>query len=177
MTVELLGGQGEELWRRPGRILAVGPSHTFMDLADAINGAFARWDRGHLSLSTLADGRLVTDAETDEQLGVSLGGPMTTALDIVTVKVAKVLGPGAEFQFTFDLGDEWIHRCVVDGQKIDPEEELGIRPKAPTPYWGWGSRRVARRVAGHGVVRRAPATDRQLGRAREFLAGQSIRVG
>jgi hypothetical protein len=38
VTVELLGGRGEELWPWPGRIFAVGPSHTFMDLANAING-------------------------------------------------------------------------------------------------------------------------------------------
>ena len=45
VKVELLGGRGEELWPWPGRVFAVGPSHTFADLADAINGAFARWVR------------------------------------------------------------------------------------------------------------------------------------
>jgi len=50
VRVELLGGRGEELWPYPGRVFAVGPSHTFMDLASAINGAFARWDRSHLSM-------------------------------------------------------------------------------------------------------------------------------
>lgn len=43
VTVELLGGRGEELWLWPGRVFAVGPSHTFLDLADSINNAFARW--------------------------------------------------------------------------------------------------------------------------------------
>ncbi|MDP9989550.1 hypothetical protein J2S98_004741, partial [Arthrobacter oryzae] len=52
VTVELLGGRGEELWPWPGRIFVVGPSHTFMDLANAINDAFARWDRSHLSVFT-----------------------------------------------------------------------------------------------------------------------------
>ncbi len=41
VTVELLGGRGEELWPWPGRVFAVGPSHTFNDLANAINDAFA----------------------------------------------------------------------------------------------------------------------------------------
>ena len=58
VTVELLGGRGEELWPWPGRVFAVGRSHTFMDLADAVNDAFARWDRAHLSVFTLADGRV-----------------------------------------------------------------------------------------------------------------------
>ena len=35
VTVELIGSRGEELWPWPGRIFAVGPSHTFMDLANA----------------------------------------------------------------------------------------------------------------------------------------------
>ena len=43
VTVELLGGRSEELWPWPGRVFAVGPSHTFMDLAKAINDAFGRW--------------------------------------------------------------------------------------------------------------------------------------
>ena len=74
VTVELLGGRGEELWPWPGRIFAVGPSHTFMDLANAINDAFARWDRSHLSMFTLDDGRVITDQETGAEMGASIGG-------------------------------------------------------------------------------------------------------
>ncbi|WP_368680658.1 hypothetical protein R1X32_10840 (plasmid) [Rhodococcus opacus] len=32
-----------------------------MHLANAVNDAFARWDRAHLSMFTLAGGRVVTD--------------------------------------------------------------------------------------------------------------------
>ncbi|MDR7166097.1 hypothetical protein J2X12_004151 [Pseudarthrobacter oxydans] len=140
VTVELLGGRGEELWPWPGRIFAVGPSHTFMDLANAINGAFARWDRSHLSLFTLADGRVVTDEETGAEMAVSVGGPlMAPPIDIDMAKVVRTVEPGAEFQYTFDLGDAWIHRCVVGEVKVDPLEVLGVRPEVPVPYWGWGS--------------------------------------
>ncbi|OUS89628.1 UPF0158 family protein [Rhodococcus sp. NCIMB 12038] len=139
VTVELLGGRGEELWPWPGRVFAVGPSHTFLDLANAVNDAFARWDRSHLSMFTLADGRVVTDAETGAEMAGSLGGPITEPVDIETAKVARFLVPGAEFQFTFDLGDDWTHRCVVGDDKVDPVEVLGIAPKKPLPYWGWGS--------------------------------------
>ena len=128
VTVELLGGRGEELWPWPGRIFAVGPSHTFMDLADAINDAFGRWDRSHLSMFTLADGQVITDESTGAEMAESAGGPISAPLDIESAKVATVLEPGAEFQFTFDFGDEWTHRCVVAEEKIDPVEELGIRP-------------------------------------------------
>lgn len=67
------------------------------------------------------------------------GGPIITAIDIATAKVARTLGPGSEFQFMFDLGDAWMHRCVVEETKVDPLEVLGIRPDFPLPYWGWGS--------------------------------------
>jgi len=139
VTVELLGGRGEELWPWPGRIFAVGPSHTFMDLADAISDAFGRWDRSHLSMFTLADGQVVTEESTGSEMAEGAGGPISAPLDIESVKVAKVLEPGAEFQFTFDLGDAWTHRCEIAEEKIDPVEALGIRPETPLPYWGWGT--------------------------------------
>ena len=139
VTVELIGGRGEELWPWPGRIFAVGPSHTFMNLADAINDAFGRWDRSHLSMFTLADGQVITDVSTGVEMAESAGGPILAPLDIESAKVSRVLELGAEFQFTFDLGDQWTHRCVVAEEKIDPVEALGVRPDIPLPYWGWGT--------------------------------------
>ncbi|MGP4033632.1 hypothetical protein [Pseudarthrobacter sp. 1C304] len=138
VTVELLGGRGEELWPWPGRIFAVGPSHTFADLAGAINDAFARWDRSHLSVFTLADGRVITDEDTGAEWASSIRGPIFAPIDITAAKVARTVGLGAEFQFTFDLGDAWMHRCVVGEVKVDPLEVLGICPDVPLPYWGWG---------------------------------------
>ncbi|MFE5703717.1 hypothetical protein [Rhodococcus koreensis] len=157
-TVELLGGRGEELWPWPGRVFAVGPSHTFMDLANAINDAFARWDRSHLSMFTLADGRVVTDTETGDEMVESLGGPITETVDIESAKVVRLLKPGAEFQFTFDLGDDWTHRCAIGDEKVDPIQVLGIAPAKPLPYWGWGAipDQYGRRWAGDDGQSRAP---------------------
>ena len=154
VTVELLGGRGEELWPWPGRIFAVGPSHTFMDLSDAINGAFGRWDRSHLSMFTLADGRVVTDESTGAEMAESAGGPISAPLDIESAKVAQMLEPGAEFQFTFDLGDEWTHRCVVAEGKIDPVESAGCSPRHPVAVLGLG---------GHPGSVRAPVGVRRRG--------------
>lgn len=139
MTVELLGGRGQELWPWPGRIFAVGPAHTFGDLAEAINDAFARWDRSHLSVFTLADGRIITDDETGAEFAAMGAGPVLVPLDSATTKVARTLEAGAEFQFIFDLGDNWTHRCVLGQQKVDPLQVLGIRPAVPLPYFGWGT--------------------------------------
>ena len=137
VTVELLGGRGEQLWPWPGRVFAVGPSHTFGQLADAINAGFARWDRAHLSMFTLVDGRLVTDPETGDDLVTSAGGPFGVAVDITTARVARSVEPGAEFQYTFDFGDDWIHRCTVAAEKVDPLDVVGIVPTVPMAYWGW----------------------------------------
>lgn len=51
----------------------------------------------------------------------------------------RVVTLGAEFQYAFDLGEEWVHRCVVGDRKIDPLDEFGVVPDKPLPYWGWGS--------------------------------------
>jgi hypothetical protein len=65
--VELVEGRGERLWPRPGRVFAAGRAHTFAALADAIDTGFARWDRSHLTLFELADGRcLYGPIEWDE---------------------------------------------------------------------------------------------------------------
>jgi len=87
----------------------------------------------------LADGRVVTDASTGAEVAEGAAGPITVPLNIESAKVAEVLEPGAEFQFTFDLGDGWTHRCEIAVEKVDPVEAVGIRPGTPLPYWGWGT--------------------------------------
>lgn len=161
VTVELLGGRGEDLWPPPGRCFAVGPGHTFESLAGAINSAFARWDLAHLSLFTLADGRVVTDDETGDELAAGIGGPLVTALPLDT-RVRDVVERGEEFQYTFDLGDGWTHRCAVADDPVDPIDVLGTRPHAPLAYWGWGAipDQYGRRYEdddGEGRVPRRPA--------------------
>ncbi|EID79896.1 MULTISPECIES: hypothetical protein [Rhodococcus] len=76
-----------------GNVVAVGPSHTFMDLANAVNDAFGRWDRSHLSMFTLADGRVVTDTEPGAEMAGSIGGPIAEPVDIESSRVARLLAP------------------------------------------------------------------------------------
>src|SRR5690625_3078232 len=89
-----------------------------MDLANAINTAFARWDRGHLSMFDLPDGRLVTDPETVAELSGGPSDPIPDALDIGSAEVAGTLEPGAPFRYTFDLGDRWLHRNGAPGSSV-----------------------------------------------------------
>jgi len=130
IRVELDGGGGIDCDPPPGRIMMVGPSHTFADLAEAIDAAFARWDLSHLHLFELPDGRQVGYPDPD------LDQP--DWLDHAALKVARELAPGDQFTYTFDLGDNWRHRCRVLAEKVDPIEEYGPRPRGPVPIWGWG---------------------------------------
>jgi hypothetical protein len=98
----------------------------------AINAAFARWDLSHLHEFELADGRRI--GYPDDYYA-----PELEWLDHAALKVARELTPGDEFEYTFDFGDNWRHRCRVQPEKIDPAREFGVLPRVPLPFWGWGS--------------------------------------
>jgi hypothetical protein len=55
------------------------------------------------------------------------------------LKVARELTAGEEFGYTFDLGDDWRHRCRIE-EKIDPHLlfDAGDLPREPVVIWGWG---------------------------------------
>jgi Plasmid pRiA4b ORF-3-like protein len=132
IQVDLLGGGGTDLKPPPGRILIVGPSHTFEQFADAINQAFARWDLSHLHEFELSDGRRIGFPSDDF-------APEMTWEDHAKVKVCREVKPGDEFTFTFDFGDNWRHLCTVGPEKADPIEQYGEKPVRPVAIWGWGS--------------------------------------
>jgi hypothetical protein len=112
-------------------VFIVGPGHTFDQFAEAIDAAFARWDLSHLHQFELGDGRLI--GYPDDSYA-----PELVWLDHAKLKVTRELKPGAEFEYVFDLGDNWQHRCVVEAGKADPVEEYGIVPSGPVAIWGWG---------------------------------------
>jgi hypothetical protein len=66
IRVDLVSGLGGDYSPRPGRIFAAARSHSFRELADAIDTAFARWDRAHLYQFVLADGRRIGQPEFDD---------------------------------------------------------------------------------------------------------------
>jgi hypothetical protein len=148
IRVDLISGHGEELWPRPGRIFAVARSHKFSQLADAIDTAFARWDRSHLYKFELADGRLIGQAEFDDfDLGF-IDGAATTL---------STLALGEQFVGEFDFGDSRTHLCTVGPARIDPESEVGIVPRSPIPYWGWGRSPISTDVGGAATIEKTPS--------------------
>jgi len=132
VRVDLLGGGGVDCDPSPGRIFIVGPSHTFEALAEAINAGFARWDLSHLHSFVLADGRLIGYPDDTFE-------PDVVWLDHARLKVAREVRPGEVFEYVFDLGDNWRHRCTVEAEKVDPVEAYGVVPERPVAIWGWGS--------------------------------------
>jgi Plasmid pRiA4b ORF-3-like protein len=116
----------------PAESFLVGPSHSFEQLAEAIDVAFARWDLSHLHCFELADGRRI--GYPDDSFGLDLEW-----LNHAKLKVAKEVKPGEEFEYVFDLGDYWQHRCPVRPEKTDPLEEYGETPGHPVVISGWGS--------------------------------------
>jgi hypothetical protein len=132
VRVELVGGRGERLWPRPGRVFAAARSHTFDQLAQAIDVGFARWDLGHLHEFRLGDETRLSCPAADEDVS-DLG----SALDDRRIKLSR-LQLGEQFVYVFDLGDQWTHLCTVGTDKIDPLDELGEVPFEPVPMFGWG---------------------------------------
>ena len=127
LRVELLSGGGEEFDPPPGRDLLVSPQHTFRQLAEVINASFARWDLGHLYAFTLEDGTRI-GTEFDE----------VSNRDAARSKIAR-REEGEVFEYEFDFGDAWTHRCTVVEAGVTPEDHYGVRPKGPVAVWGWGS--------------------------------------
>ncbi|MGH2554658.1 MAG: IS1096 element passenger TnpR family protein [Actinomycetota bacterium] len=126
IRVEVTSGRGERFNPPPGRDFLVSPQHTFRQLADAINAGFARWDLGHLYVFRLPDGSRVGTAFEDSSERAA-----------ARTKVAKRL-EGEVFDYEFDFGDSWEHRCTVLETGVVPEDVYGVRPKGPVAVWGWG---------------------------------------
>ena len=120
IRVELVEGGGKTFWPRPGRTFAAGGAHTFADLADAIDTAFARWDLAHLREFRLVDGTRIGPLDEDEDEDEEL-------LDEETTKLSR-LAPSDRFLYVFDFGDRWNHLCTVEAEKVDPLDVLGGKP-------------------------------------------------
>lgn len=153
LRVELVEGRGEVLWPRPGRILLVPSSTTFAQLADAIDTAFSRWDRGHLHRFRLVDGTEIV--HVDDWGGEAPDGAIDDRGRVDRLAV------GDQLVYEFDLGDGWMHVCQVTGGEADPRWLHGVAPDQPLAIDGWGAvpDQYGRRFAGDdgaGGVPKAP---------------------
>ncbi len=127
IRIELPHGRGIVCDPPPGRDVLISPQHTFRQLAETINAAFARWDLGHLYAFRMADG-----------VGIGIPDDELPYRDAARSKLAR-REEGEVFEYEFDFGDGWTHRCTVIEVGVDPEDVYGVRPKGPVVTWGWGS--------------------------------------
>jgi hypothetical protein len=130
IRVELVGWSGDVVAPSPGRDLLVSSRHSLYRLAVAIDSAFARWDLGHLHMF-----RFPHDIEY--MLGGDEDDPGLANTESILIETLR-LEEGAEFEYIFDLGDEWLHRCEVRAVGVDPEAEFEDVPLGPVPILGWG---------------------------------------
>ncbi len=130
IRVDLVEGRGERYWPRPGRLFAAARSHSYAQLATAIDDAFARCDRSHLHEFELRDGTRI-----------GTPGPDMDDNDVLDESRERLsnLHASQQFIYVFDFGDDWTHLCTVVEAGIDPHEVLGVVPNAPLPYFGWGN--------------------------------------
>ena len=122
IQVDLIEGHGEHLWPRPGRIFAAARTHSFAQLANAIDDAFARWDRSHLHEFQLQDGTRLTTPYDDWDDDWGEGVP----LDDRRTRLSR-LKPGEQFVYVFDFGDDWEHPITLTG--IRQEAARGKFPR------------------------------------------------
>jgi hypothetical protein len=122
IKAELLSGRDLVLDHPPGRVMIASPSHTLAELGEAIDVAFARWAHSHLHEFQLGDGKRYMLGGSDfepEVIGEHRRDARLADLDV-----------GMSFEYVFDLGDDWRHRCEVQSVDADPAEENGSSPEA-----------------------------------------------
>jgi hypothetical protein len=136
IRVDLVSGRGVDYWPRPGRIFAAARSHSFRQLADAIDAAFARWDLAHMHMFTLADGAQVTPVDLWD------GQEPDGRVDSDKTRLSR-LQPGEQFAYLFDFGDDWAHLCTWPRSGSTRSTRSGSSRPIPRPTsGGWPARPV-----------------------------------
>lgn len=134
MTVRVVlhGREDLHLGLPPGRVLLAHASHSFAELAEAIDVAFGRWDLTPAHEFEVEGRRLLSDLEiADDDPEVE---------DSASVTLGQVgLRQAAPFRYVFDLGERWVHECDVEALGVDPFELYGEEPEVPVPVFGWGT--------------------------------------
>jgi pRiA4b ORF-3-like protein len=127
IRVELVQGRGEALWPRPGRLFVAASVHTFGQLAEAIDGAFARWDLSHLHEFEMAQGVRIGPFDPDHP------GRLDESREVLSR-----LGAAEQFVYSFDLGEDWAHLCTVVDHESQSATARPSAPRGPIPVFGWG---------------------------------------
>lgn len=134
IRVVLADGQGIELDPAPGRVMLAHAEHTFAELADAVDGAFGRWDPTPAHEFEV-EGRLV--ASDPAGLPVLMPDAHPENSDLRTLGEVG-LRQGSRFTYLFDPQQRWLHHCRVEEVGLDPFTLVEEEPELPVPVFGWG---------------------------------------
>ena len=134
IRVVLADGQGIELDPTPGRVMLAHAEHTFAELADAVDGAFGRWDPTPAHEFEV-EGRMV--ASDPDALPVLMPDAHPEHSDVRTLGEVG-LRPGSRFTYLFDPRQRWVHHCRVEEVGLDPFSLVEEEPDLPVPVFGWG---------------------------------------
>jgi hypothetical protein len=116
IRVELVSGRGEDIEPPPGRELVAAATHTLAELAGAIDLAFARWDLSHVHLFRFDDDSsyMPGGSEIDPDVG-----------DSERARLGSIpLARETVFEYIFDLGDDWTHRCTVKDHRSGSDRRV-----------------------------------------------------
>jgi hypothetical protein len=133
IRVVLQGQPDAPLEHPPGRVLLAHADHSFGELAEAIDGAFARWDVTPLHRFDV-EGRVLLPGGAD---GEEEGEDVEDSDEVTVGEVG--LRAGNRFSYVFDLGERWQHDCLVEDVTVDPFEVAGDEPEVPVAVYGWGT--------------------------------------
>ena len=129
IEVTLSGTPSTVLEPPPGRLLLCHPDHTFAELADAIDVAFARWDPSPDHEFVMPDQRVISSAD-----GPLPADEVESSAEVTLGEVLR--GEGITFSYVFDLGMRWSHRCRVLEYGVDVDEDAS---DGVVPVLGWGT--------------------------------------
>ena len=148
--MDLIGGGGDNFWPRPGRIFAAARSHTFAQLATAIDDAIARWNRAHLHQFQLTDGlRIGRPDDWDIDAEQLIDGRRTS--------LAR-LRPGE--QFVYELTSVTADPPVHVSRPASTAHRTRYRSRPPDALLGLGNHpRPIRPPLGHPTVTKTATRD------------------
>jgi hypothetical protein len=119
VRVRLQHGDARGEWPVIERVFVVGPQHTLLELALAIESEFDREEQDHWHSFRLKDILVLGAWDSSDEMPSLLTNPITA-----DVKVSEFVEPGTHFEYVFDMGASWTHDCFI------PKRSLG---KHPTP--------------------------------------------
>lgn len=107
---------GDTFDESPVHVIQLGPTSTFAELSRAIDTLFGHESDMHLHEFRQGGRDLVSMPEFEDY---------DASIDEAILPVSSLLDPGDTFEYVYDLGDYWRHRCDVLASAARPSTRKG----------------------------------------------------